>query len=105
MNPDHKRTDASPYPKRTLLGPGPSEMPPRIAAALSRPLIGHLDPVDTDSGLQQRLSNLGYWPTGEDSTAALPYCLRAFQEDHDLEITGEANRPTYDKLKEVHGGI
>lgn len=67
--------------------------------------IGHLDPVDTDSGLQQRLSNLGYWPAGESSKAALPYCLRAFQDDHDLEVTGEADQTTQDKLKEVHGGI
>jgi len=67
--------------------------------------IGHLDPVDTDSGLQQRLSNLGYWPAGEASKAALAYCLRAFQQHHDLEVTGEADQTTRDKLKEVHGGI
>jgi N-acetylmuramoyl-L-alanine amidase len=67
--------------------------------------IGHLDPVDSDSGLQQRLSNLGYWPTGETDKAALPFGLRAFQEDHDLDLTGEADQSTRDKLKEVHGGI
>ncbi len=32
-------------PVRTLMGPGPSDVPPRILAALSRPTIGHLDPV------------------------------------------------------------
>ncbi len=67
--------------------------------------IGHLDPVDTDSGLQQRLSNLGYWPAGENAPAVLPFGLRAFQEDHDLDITGKADQATRDKLKEVHGGI
>lgn len=67
--------------------------------------IGHLDPVDTDSGLQQRLSNLGYWPAGESDAATLPYGLRAFQDDHDLDVTGEADQATQDKLKEVHGGI
>jgi N-acetylmuramoyl-L-alanine amidase len=67
--------------------------------------IGGLDPVDTPSGLRQRLSNLGYWPVGETRNEALPYCLRAFQEDHDLDITGEADQATSDKLKEVHAGI
>jgi alanine-glyoxylate transaminase/serine-glyoxylate transaminase/serine-pyruvate transaminase len=31
-------------PARLLLGPGPSNVPPRILAALARPTIGHLDP-------------------------------------------------------------
>lgn len=31
-------------PKRTLMGPGPSDVSPRILEALSRPTIGHLDP-------------------------------------------------------------
>ena len=31
-------------PERLLLGPGPSNVPPRILAALARPTIGHLDP-------------------------------------------------------------
>ena len=31
-------------PQRTLLGPGPSDVNPRITSALARPTIGHLDP-------------------------------------------------------------
>lgn len=31
-------------PERTLMGPGPSNIDPRVLAALSRPTIGHLDP-------------------------------------------------------------
>jgi len=31
-------------PKRTLMGPGPSDINPRISLALARPTIGHLDP-------------------------------------------------------------
>lgn len=31
-------------PVRTLMGPGPSDVNPRISAALARPTIGHLDP-------------------------------------------------------------
>ena len=32
-------------PTRTLMGPGPSDVNPRILEALSRPTIGHLDPA------------------------------------------------------------
>jgi alanine-glyoxylate transaminase/serine-glyoxylate transaminase/serine-pyruvate transaminase len=32
-------------PERTLMGPGPSNINPRVLAALSRPVIGHLDPA------------------------------------------------------------
>lgn len=31
-------------PQRTLMGPGPSDVSPRVLAALCRPTIGHLDP-------------------------------------------------------------
>ena len=32
-------------PLRTLMGPGPSDVDPRILEAMSRPTIGHLDPM------------------------------------------------------------
>ncbi len=32
-------------PARTLMGPGPSDVHPRILEAMSRPTIGHLDPL------------------------------------------------------------
>src|SRR3954463_1236233 len=32
-------------PQRVLMGPGPSDVPPRVLEALARPTIGHLDPV------------------------------------------------------------
>ena len=32
-------------PVRTLMGPGPSDVHPRILSALARPTVGHLDPV------------------------------------------------------------
>jgi len=35
-------------PKRTLMGPGPSDVNPRVLEAMSRPTIGHLDPVFVD---------------------------------------------------------
>ncbi|MBK8067412.1 MAG: alanine--glyoxylate aminotransferase family protein [Rhodanobacteraceae bacterium] len=46
-------------PDRLLLGPGPSNVPPRILGALARPTIGHLDPefvrmMDELKGLLRR---------------------------------------------------
>jgi alanine-glyoxylate transaminase / serine-glyoxylate transaminase / serine-pyruvate transaminase len=35
-------------PVRTLLGPGPSPVSPRMLQALSLPVVGHLDPKFLD---------------------------------------------------------
>jgi alanine-glyoxylate transaminase/serine-glyoxylate transaminase/serine-pyruvate transaminase len=35
-------------PQRTLMGPGPSDVHPRVLAAQARPTIGHLDPAFVD---------------------------------------------------------
>ena len=35
-------------PRRTLMGPGPSDVPQRILDAMARPTIGHLDPAFGD---------------------------------------------------------
>ncbi len=38
-------TSALEPPDRLLLGPGPSEVHPRVLRAMSTPLVGHLDPA------------------------------------------------------------
>ena len=45
-----QRPVANPFlpPQRILLGPGPSDVHPRVLAAMARPTIGHLDPRFTD---------------------------------------------------------
>jgi alanine-glyoxylate transaminase/serine-glyoxylate transaminase/serine-pyruvate transaminase len=46
-------------PRRLLMGPGPSDVPPRVLAALAAPTVGHLDPYflrimdETQSMLRQ----------------------------------------------------
>src|SRR3970282_796347 len=40
-----KRINPFHPPQRTLMGPGPSEINPRVMAAMSLPAIGYLDPV------------------------------------------------------------
>ena len=32
-------------PRRTLMGPGPSDVSDRVLAAMARPTVGHLDPT------------------------------------------------------------
>ena len=56
-------------PQRTLMGPGPSDVNPRILEAMSRPTIGHLDPLFV--GLMDDMKDL------------LRY---AFQTDHELSM-------------------
>lgn len=47
-------------PVRTLMGPGPSDIHPRVLAALARPTVGHLDPyyLQLMDGLQGMLRSV-----------------------------------------------
>jgi alanine-glyoxylate transaminase/serine-glyoxylate transaminase/serine-pyruvate transaminase len=47
-------------PVRTLMGPGPSEIHPRVLAAMAKSTVGHLDPyyLQTMDGLQRMLRAL-----------------------------------------------
>lgn len=47
-------------PVRTLMGPGPSDVHPRVLAAMAKPTLGHLDPVYLQlmNGLQDSLRKL-----------------------------------------------
>jgi N-acetylmuramoyl-L-alanine amidase len=67
--------------------------------------IGHLDPLDSVSGVQARLRNLGYDCGGEDGEVGelTARALRAFQQATGLPPTGKIDPQTCDKLKETHG--
>jgi len=58
-------------PPRLLLGPGPSDIHPRVLTALSRPTVGHLDPyyLETMDRLRQMLQEL--FCTENDMTLAI----------------------------------
>ena len=43
-------------PLRTLMGPGPSDVHPRVLAAMARPTIGHLDPAF--GGMMEEMKSL-----------------------------------------------
>jgi N-acetylmuramoyl-L-alanine amidase len=67
--------------------------------------VGALDPIDTDSGLQARLNNLGFDCGDVDGEVGdrTAIALAEFQRAHTLEVTGEADSATVDKLREILG--
>lgn len=67
--------------------------------------VGHLDPVDTTTGVQARLKNLGYDCGAVDGTMSdkTKSALQAFQKAQGLTVDGTANDETKQKLVEAHG--
>jgi len=67
--------------------------------------IGHLDPVDTISGQQARLSNLGYFLGDIDGNDASAFriAVEEFQCEHGLTVDGICGPKTQAKLKDAHG--
>jgi len=57
-------------PERTLLGPGPSDVHPRILEAMSRPTIGHLDPAFV--GMMDELKGLLQYAFQTRNTLTIP---------------------------------
>ncbi|WP_416305902.1 pyridoxal-phosphate-dependent aminotransferase family protein [Neptunicella sp. SCSIO 80796] len=53
-------------PHRTLMGPGPSDINPRVLSALARPTIGHLDPLFV--GMMDELKQLLQYAFQTDNT-------------------------------------
>jgi hypothetical protein len=76
--------------------------------------LGGLFAPETESGVRQRLNNLGYH-AGQASNAVaddgdevpadpLGLAIAAFQEDNGLDVTGKIDDDTRSKLVEAHGG-
>jgi hypothetical protein len=66
--------------------------------------LGHLDPLETTSGVKSRLANLGFSPGPIDDKDTPEFCeaLRGFQEKHGLQLTGKPDPPTLSKLDEIN---
>jgi N-acetylmuramoyl-L-alanine amidase len=67
--------------------------------------LGTVDPIDTISGVQGRLRNLGF-PSGPIDGIFGPKtraALRRFQKAYDLDVTSEPDSDTRDKLAEIYG--
>jgi alanine-glyoxylate transaminase / serine-glyoxylate transaminase / serine-pyruvate transaminase len=81
-------------PVRTLMGPGPSDIHPRVLAALAQPTIGHLDPVfiemmDEVKGLLQyafQTRNALTLPVSAPGSAGMEACFVNLVEPGDKVI-------------------
>jgi N-acetylmuramoyl-L-alanine amidase len=67
--------------------------------------LGRLDPVTGAGGVKQRLANLGFDCGSADDEETLEFkaALQAYQESRGLDVTGEADQATRDKLEQEHG--
>lgn len=67
--------------------------------------LGAIDPIDTVSGVQARLNNLGFECAEADGQIGpkTTEAIEAFQESEELAITGELDDETRSRLREVHG--
>ncbi len=81
-------------PVRTLMGPGPSDMHPRVLAALSKPIVGHLDPafigmMDEMKALLQfayQTKNIMTMPVSAPGSAGMECCFANLVEPGDTVI-------------------
>ncbi len=89
-------TEAPALPRRLLLGPGPSNVHPRVLAALAQPMIGHLDPVFLAilDEVQERLRRLFgtrnplTLPLSATGSAGMEACLVNLLEPGDAIVVG-----------------
>lgn len=80
--------------KRLLLGPGPSDVHPRILEAMARPTLGHLDPdfqglmEEIKSGLKQafQTENKMTYPVSAPGSAGMETCFVNLVEEGDKVI-------------------
>ncbi len=68
-------------------------------------MLGHLDPHDSPSGIQQRLRALGFYfgEVDEDVGPQTQAALRRFQTKQSLSVTGEADDATVNALRDAYG--
>jgi len=83
-------------PTRTLMGPGPSNVHPRVLRAMSQPLVGHLDPafleiMEEAKGLLRQVfqtENALTLPISATGSAGMEACLVNLLEPGDKAIVG-----------------
>jgi len=83
-------------PTRTLMGPGPSNVHPRVLRAMSQPLVGHLDPafleiMEEIKGLLRKIfrtENQLTIPLSATGSAGMEACLVNLLEPGDKAIVG-----------------
>jgi hypothetical protein len=100
----HGRTDANGY-FRQYISNGAQQGRLVIDDAIDRVLFfGHLDPIDTVTGVQKRLTNMGFECAGDDGNLgrATLIAVRQFQRLAGLPVTGEIDAATRDEVRRAH---
>ena len=78
-----RRTQSCPPPQRILMGPGPTEIHPRVLTTMSQPAIGYLDPVFVEM-MEELKSLLRYayqtknaltFPVSGPGSVGMEYCF------------------------------
>jgi len=83
-------------PDRTLLGPGPSDVAPSVLEAMSRPLVGHLDPsfislmeeIKTMLRAVMLTENEMTFPVSGTGSAGMEFCFVNLIEPGDEVVVG-----------------
>lgn len=83
-------------PEKLLLGPGPSNVSPRVRSAMNQPLLGHLDPdfisiiEEIKSMLRQvfKTENEITFPVSGTGSAGMEFCLVNWVEPGDRVLVG-----------------
>lgn len=65
--------------------------------------LGTLYPIEEEDGAVNRLTNLGYYDPQDKDAEALQEAIEEFQLLNKLDVTGELDQATRDKLLELHG--
>ena len=65
-----KRIHSFHPPQRTLMGPGPTEIHPRVLTTMSQPAIGYLDPVFVE--MMEELKSLLRYVVPDEERAHVP---------------------------------
>ncbi|MBW2665019.1 MAG: aminotransferase class V-fold PLP-dependent enzyme [Deltaproteobacteria bacterium] len=87
-----------PHDRRLLLGPGPSNVHPRVLRAMAQPLYGHLDPAfltildEVQSGLRELFGSVNplTLPLSATGSAGMEACLCNLLEPGDEIVVGVA---------------
>ncbi len=89
----------------SLPGPDGKPVPGKPPTQTIKLQLGTLDPVSEPSGVQARLTNLGFYkdPTDGNVDDALKKAISGFQAKQGLPVTGTADDATKAKLKDAHG--
>ncbi|MBL67121.1 MAG: alanine--glyoxylate aminotransferase [Verrucomicrobiales bacterium] len=83
-------------PKRILMGPGPSDVPPSVLEAMSQPLVGHLDPsfvemMEEIKGMLRKTfltENEMTFPVSGTGSAGMEFCFANLIEPGDEVVIG-----------------